>query len=218
MRHRFVALVGLVCVVALVLSTGCVSKGAFRKNLEGTESRIDSAEDAIESNQRKLKDLEDSTGARAQEVDKKLADTDRQASSALNTAQQATRTADQAAKGKLLWEAVLNDDRVKFGWNENALSDDAVSVLEDLVRKIKGYGKAVYVEIQGHTDSSGSNGYNQELGARRAMVVHRYLNEKGGIPLHAMNTISYGEADPIADNSSKGGRAQNRRVVVRVLE
>ena len=46
----------------------------------------------------------------------------------------------------------------------------------------------------------------------------RYMNEKGGIPLHAMNVISYGEDRPVADNSTREGRAQNRRVVVRVLE
>jgi outer membrane protein OmpA-like peptidoglycan-associated protein len=48
--------------------------------------------------------------------------------------------------------------------------------------------------------------------------VRNYLNQNGGIPLHAMNTIAFGEEKPIADNSSKDGRAQNRRVVIRVLE
>ena len=88
----------------------------------------------------------------------------------------------------------------------------------DLSAKIKDYGKAVYVEIEGHTDNTGSDDYNQTLGLRRAGAVRDYLNQAGGIPLHAMNTISLGESNPVADNSTSDGRAQNRRVVVRVLE
>ena len=72
--------------------------------------------------------------------------------------------------------------------------------------------------IEGHTDNTGSEGYNFDLGATRADAVRDYLNREGGVPLHAMNTISYGESQPVADNSSAGGRSQNRRVVVRVLE
>jgi outer membrane protein OmpA-like peptidoglycan-associated protein len=76
----------------------------------------------------------------------------------------------------------------------------------------------VYLEIEGHTDSTGSEAYNHTLGLRRADAVRDYLNRSGGIPLHAMSTISLGEGDPVADNSSSTGRSQNRRVVVRVLE
>ncbi len=56
------------------------------------------------------------------------------------------------------------------------------------------------------------------LGEKRAEAVRNYLNMKDGIPLHAMNIISYGETQPVADNSTRDGRAQNRRVVVKVLE
>ena len=58
---------------------------------------------------------------------------------------------------------------------------------------------------------------NTKLGWKRAEIVREYMNENG-IPLHAINTVSRGESRPVADNSSKEGRAQNRRVVVRVLE
>jgi len=78
--------------------------------------------------------------------------------------------------------------------------------------------KTVYLEIEGHTDNVGSEEYNKVLGERRAEAVRVYLNEKGGIPLHAMNVISYGEDEPVSDNGSRTGRAQNRRVVIRVLE
>ena len=57
-----------------------------------------------------------------------------------------------------------------------------------------------------------------KLGLMRAQAVRNYLHEKGNIPLHAISTISFGEAAPIADNGTPEGRAQNRRVVIRVLE
>jgi peptidoglycan-associated lipoprotein len=78
--------------------------------------------------------------------------------------------------------------------------------------------KTVYLEIEGHTDNVGGELYNAQLGEKRAKAVMNYLNEKGGVPLHAMSVISYGESKPVADNKTADGRAQNRRVVVRVLE
>ena len=60
--------------------------------------------------------------------------------------------------------------------------------------------------------------YNVTLGEKRALAVRNYLNQQGGIPLHAINTISYGESMPVADNTTPAGRSQNRRVVIRVLE
>ena len=75
----------------------------------------------------------------------------------------------------------------------------------------------MYVEIEGHTDNTGTEQYNLTLGEQRAMAVRNYLFE-GGIPLHAINVISRGEQAPVADNKTADGRAQNRRVVVKVLE
>jgi outer membrane protein OmpA-like peptidoglycan-associated protein len=76
----------------------------------------------------------------------------------------------------------------------------------------------VYLEIEGHTDNIGSEEYNQHLAHARAEAVRNYLAEKDGIPLHAMNVISFGESKPLAANTTSEGRAQNRRVVIRVLE
>ena len=68
-----------------------------------------------------------------------------------------------------------------------------------------------------HTDSTGDPNVNEQLGLERAEAVKRYLHESHEIPLHRMNVISYGEDKPIAPNDTQTGRAQNRRVVVRVL-
>ena len=73
------------------------------------------------------------------------------------------------------------------------------------------------LRITGHTDNTGSEAYNEELGYRRALTVRDYMSMSGGIPLHAMNVISYGESKPLADNSTPEGRAQNRRVELYIL-
>ena len=76
---------------------------------------------------------------------------------------------------------------------------------------------AAIIEIEGHTDNSGPKNLNHRLGLERAENVKRYLYEQHQVPLHKINVISYGEEKPIAPNNKKDGRAQNRRVVIRVL-
>ena len=74
----------------------------------------------------------------------------------------------------------------------------------------------MYLEIQGHTDATGADAYNYNLGEARAEAVRRYLS-KQGIALNRMSTISYGKDEPVDSNKTKDGRAKNRRVVVIVL-
>jgi outer membrane protein OmpA-like peptidoglycan-associated protein len=69
-----------------------------------------------------------------------------------------------------------------------------------------------------HTDNIGSEGYNLKLGHKRAEHAMRYLNMEQGIPLFRMNVISYGEYKPIGDNSTKAGRAENRRVTLVAMQ
>jgi peptidoglycan-associated lipoprotein len=137
------------------------------------------------------------------------------------TAQQALERANTAgvlAQGKLTYEVVLSDDKLKFPVNRAELSGVAEAALDEFVAKITSENKNVYIEIQGHTDSRGEASFNMKLGEARAASVKRYLNIKGGIPLHRMSTISYGESEPIADNRYKAGREQNRRVVLVVIQ
>ena len=85
------------------------------------------------------------------------------------------------------------------------------------MNQLKTDTKNVFIEIEGHTDNVGSSELNQSLGLDRAESVKRYLYEQHQIPLHKINVISYGEEKPVAPNNSREGRAQNRRVVVKVL-
>ena len=218
MRNRTFAPLVAILAVALVTSSACISKKLFRQNVEDTDARVESAESAIEANERRIGDLRDETDSKIAALEGRTEEAVKIGSSAMNRANEAAEAADKAAKGRLLWTVTLSDDRVKFTFNQVLLPEGARSMLDDVAGRVKGYGKAVYVEIEGHTDSTGSEVYNHSLGERRANAVRDYLSRKGGIPLHAMNTISFGESQPIADNGTSEGRGQNRRVVIRVLE
>jgi peptidoglycan-associated lipoprotein len=76
----------------------------------------------------------------------------------------------------------------------------------------------LYIEIQGHTDNTGPESYNETLGQKRAEAVMLYLYKQYHIPLYRMQVISMGATMPIADNGKKEGRAKNRRVEILVYE
>ncbi len=214
MRNRLSMTLAGMLALALLVAPGCVSNKKFKGGVEDTDSRIVAVESAVEANGRQIGDLRKDTDGRINSAES-------QASKALNVGNKALSEAERAAKaarGRLLWTVTLTDDKVRFPFGNAELSTEAIAILDELVGKIKAYGKALYVELEGHTDNVGPDDYNTDLGYERAMAVRNYLNRNGGIPQHAMNTISLGKDHPIADNSSRDGRTQNRRVVVRVLE
>jgi len=129
---------------------------------------------------------------------------------------QRAEAAGKLAEGKFLYSMVLSDDSVKFPVDGSQLSQEAQARLMDFVGKLKADNKNVYLEIQGHTDSTGSKGENMRLGEQRAEAVRLFMNQQG-VPLNRMATISYGATSPVAPNRTRAGRAQNRRVVVIVM-
>ncbi len=214
MRNRWSMTLAGMLALAVLVAPGCVSNKKFKGGVEDTDSRIVAVESAVEANGRQVGDLRKDTDGRINSAQS-------QASKALNVGNKALSEAESAAmaaQGRLLWTVTLTDDKVRFPFGVAELSSEAIAILDELAQKIKAYGKALHVELEGHTDNVGADGYNTDLAYERAMAVRDYLNRNGGIPLHAMNTISLGKDHPIADNSSRDGRAQNRRVVVRVLE
>ena len=123
---------------------------------------------------------------------------------------------DKASK-RLVYTVVISEDQGQFKFGAVQLPDGAKAKIDELVTQIKADPKAVYFEIEGYTDSIGPKEVNDRLGLERAEAVKRYLFEQHQIPLHKMNVISYGMEKPAASNKTKEGRAQNRRVVIRVL-
>ena len=186
----------------LAVSFGCATKKHVRQEVSRIDTEMESIESSVEQNQVRLK-----------EHDSKIADLSRETQEAMERAQ----SAEKLAQGKLLYEVTLKDEDVRFAYNKANLSDNAKDILQNMVNQLKSDNKNVYIEIQGHTDARGTPDYNMKLGEERADVVRRYLAENG-IPLHRINTISYGETRPVAENNTKEGRSSNRRVVIVVLQ
>jgi peptidoglycan-associated lipoprotein len=188
------------------------------------DGRLTSAEAGIATTASKLKNT-DAAVAEVQVTLKvhadRLAKNETDIAQLSKTAQEALDRANEAGKlaeGKLIYEVVLSDDKLKFGPGKTSLGGVAEAALDEFVSQLKSSNKNVFIEIQGHTDSIGSAAHNLNVGAARAEAVKRHLNMSGGIPLHRMSTISYGESEPIADNRYKAGRSDNRRVVLVVIQ
>jgi outer membrane protein OmpA-like peptidoglycan-associated protein len=122
-----------------------------------------------------------------------------------------------AASRRLIYEVTLSEDQGNFRFGAASLPDEAKVRLDQMVGQLKTDPTGAFIEIEGHSDNTGEAAYNEHLGLARAEVVKRYLHEQHQVPLHKINVISYGETMPAASNTTRAGRAQNRRVVVRVL-
>jgi outer membrane protein OmpA-like peptidoglycan-associated protein len=181
-------------IIGAVSMSGCATKQYVNQNIAVEDQKVT-------ANQ-----------ARLDQHDAKLADLDRTSREALARAE----AAGKLAEGKFLYSMVLSDDSVKFPVSNSELSPEAQTRLMDFVQKLKTDDKNVYLEIQGHTDSTGSKPGNMKLGEERAEAVRLFMNRQG-VPLNRMSTISYGEDAPVAPNATRAGRAQNRRVVVIVM-
>lgn len=113
------------------------------------------------------------------------------------------------------YETVTLTAGALFGHDKSDLRAEGKEQLDALAEKIRTDDRVVDVKVVGHTDSSGSEAYNQALSVRRATTVRDYLASKG-VDTNLMSVTGMGESSPIADNSTKEGRAQNRRVEVSI--
>ena len=215
-----------VIVTALSVAPACATKKFVRTSVGEVNDKVTSQGKTIEETQERVRVAE----GRITDVDAKAAAAGDSASKAnaaaaeaANKAVEVGRTAESRAvmiegeMRKLIFETVLSEDRGQFKLGKAALPDDAASALDTMVSQLKADKKNVWVEIEGHTDSTGDVKLNEQLGLQRAEAVKRYLYEHHQIPLHKINVISYGEEKPVAPNNTKDGRAQNRRVVIKVL-
>ena len=102
-----------------------------------------------------------------------------------------------------------------FDFDKSVLKPEGKAKLDDLVSKMGGLNLEVIIAV-GHTDSVGTNAYNQSLSVRRADAVKNYLVEKG-VEKNRVYTEGKGETQPVADNKTAEGRAKNRRVEIEVV-
>jgi len=102
-----------------------------------------------------------------------------------------------------------------FDFDKSVLKADGKAKLDDLVGKVKAINLEVIIAV-GHTDSAGSDAYNQKLSVKRADAVKAYLTTKG-IEKNRVYTEGKGEKQPVADNKTDAGRSKNRRVEIEVV-
>ncbi|MBV8516691.1 MAG: OmpA family protein [Acidobacteria bacterium] len=174
------------------------------------------AESQAQSNQKI-----ESVASQVETLQQKQQQTDVRLDQLSQSAQEALKRAQEAgvlAKGKVVFEQTFSEDRVKFKLAKYDLDQNAKSALDEFATKVLALNEQYFIEIQGHTDDTGGEQYNEELGQRRADAVRRYLSREHKLPLNRMSTISYGDTLPVESNKTKAGRAANRRVVLVVLE
>ncbi len=120
----------------------------------------------------------------------------------------------QPAAARLM--SVSDSGDVAFAFDSAALTNAAIEELQQVSAKVSGYSKIERIEIIGYTDAVGPEGYNQQLSERRAQSVRKALAD-AGLPADLMEAKGMGEANPVADNNTREGRAQNRRVDINIV-
>jgi outer membrane protein OmpA-like peptidoglycan-associated protein len=209
-------------VMLAVGSSACASKkyvntrvAEVNDKVTGLSRSVEETQERVRQNEKRITEVDEKADTISQKADA----AGRAAADARNAADAAGKKADEidAASRKLVYEVVLSEDKARFDRGKAMLTDEAKVELDALVDTLESDPRNVYLEIEGHTDSTGEAAFNEQLGIERAESVKRYLYESHNIPLHKMNVISYGETKPIAPNKTRDGRAQNRRVVVRVV-
>ena len=179
---------------AAVSLGGCATKDYVNERVGAVDSKVQATNSRVDQHETHLSQLDQTT---KEALDRATA-------------------AGKLAEGKFLYSMVLSDDSVKFPVDSSKLSPEAQQRLATFADKLKEDNHNVYLEIQGHTDARGPDTLNTQLGERRAEAVRLFMNQHG-VPLNRMATISYGKQDPVADNKTRSGRAQNRRVVLIVM-
>ena len=200
--------------VASVALSGCATKKYVGREVGEINQKVDTLSGEMEKTQERVKRNE----VRIDDVDKQSQAGISDAKGSAQTALKRATEAERAAKGKLIYTVTLSNDKVTFPVNRAAVSPDARTLVDEAIAQLKAENRGVYFEIEGHTDSSGSEAYNEKLGLDRATAVRNYMHDQQGIALNRIEVISYGETKPIVDNKTREHRAQNRRVVINVLE
>jgi peptidoglycan-associated lipoprotein len=215
--------------LTVAVAPACATKKFVRTEVGNVNSKVDTLGGSLEETQEKTRQNTERIGAvdtKAEAAGRTATEARAAADSAANAASAAANaakavdtrlTAVDAANRRLVYEVTLSEDQGNFKFGGTTLPDEAKMRLDQMIAQLKADPKGVFIEIEGHTDNVGGKELNERLGMERAEAVKRYLYEQHQVPLHKINVISYGEEKPVAPNKTRAGRAQNRRVVVKVL-
>ena len=193
---------------------GCVAtRNWVREHIQPMETRISAGEERLDQTDGKI----DGMGRRISEVDGRISQVDGRVTQVdAKTEQALQRLANLRMERRLILDL---REGTHFGFNSSALPPDARKEIDGFLSDLKGEPNGLegtVFLVAGHTDSTGAEDYNYELGRKRADSVARYLvTQKMMDPLRVV-TVSYGENAPLADNKTREGRAKNRRVEILV--
>jgi outer membrane protein OmpA-like peptidoglycan-associated protein len=202
--------VPIAVIALLALGTACATKQMVIEQVSALDKKVEGVEASVEENQKRIREHDErlaSIGtlvgqydAQFKAVDGKINDVRR------------------AAQGKLLYQETIRNKDARFKFDSAALSPEIKMALDAFAQRLIAENRGIFLEIQGHTDSTGPEEWNLILGRKRAEAVLEYLYKQHHIPLHRMQVISLGSSNPVGDNKKADGRALNRRVEVLVYE
>jgi outer membrane protein OmpA-like peptidoglycan-associated protein len=203
-------------------TTACATKKFVRTEVDAVGARVETLSQSLESTQEETRQNQariTQVDAKADQVGIWAKDAQTAATTANSAAAAAAAKAEavEASTKRLVYEVVISEDQGNFKFGSAALPEEVQQKIDQMITDLKANPRGSYVEIEGHTDSTGDKMVNQRIGEARAEAVKRYLYETHQVPLHKMNVISWGEDKPVSPNNTRDGRAQNRRVVIRVL-
>lgn len=210
---------------AMVASVGCTTKNYVKQQTTPLINKTNELDDMTAQNSKEIKDVDARAQSGIQAVNQKTADVEQKAQAANQTATSAQQTADAANnRVGVLTDTVANLDTyhpvaetsVKFGFNKDNLTPKAKEALDQLANSISST-KNYIIALEGDTDSVGSAEYNYGLSERRANSVIQYLASKYNVPAHKIYVIGLGKDKPVESNKTAAGRADNRRVDVRLM-
>jgi outer membrane protein OmpA-like peptidoglycan-associated protein len=208
--------------LSVAVAPACATKGFVRGQVGDVNTKVDTLSTSLEETQERTRKNEERIGQvdqKAEAAGKSAADARTAAEAAASRASEVNSRVDtvEASNRRLVYEVTLSEDQGNFKFGKTELPDEAKTRIDEVISQLKADPKGVFIEIEGHTDNVGSVDLNNRLGMERAEAVKRYIYESHQVPLHKINVISYGEEKPVSPNKTREGRAQNRRVVIRVL-
>ena len=209
-NKQLVLVTGFVLLVALVVGPACATKKFVKTEDAAIDQKLGEVSNEVEANQKRIAEHDEkltTIGSLITQHDNKIKEVEGEIGEVKTL-----------IRGNLVMTATLKNDAAKFAFNSFELSSEAKGILDAFVQRLVSENKGVYIEIQGHTDNTGSDEINLGLGQKRAEAVMMYLYKQYHIPLHRMSAVSLGSSMPIADNGSRDGRSQNRRVEILVYE
>jgi OOP family OmpA-OmpF porin len=215
----------LMLAATLLASIGCTSKNYVRQQTTPLINKTNELDDLTAKNSRDIKDVDQRAQAGILAVQAQAAAVDQKAVAAGSQADKAQMAANSATQRvDALTNAVVNLDNyhpvvetaVHFGFNKDNLTKDAKDAIDQLAASVattKGY----IITVEGATDSVGSSDYNYDLSERRADAVIQYLAAEKGVPAYKIYLIGLGKDKPVESNKTAAGRAENRRVDIRLM-